>query len=139
MTTKPSVLFICVHNAGKSQTAEALMRHLAGDKVDIFSGGTGPDENLAADAVASLAEIGVGVDGQYPKAIDQQVLRTADRVVILGDQAKVAPIDGMKAEIETWLTVEPAEQGIHGAQRANLVRDDIYARVKKLAADLGVN
>jgi len=115
------------------------MRHLAGDKLDIFSGGTGPDENLAADAVASLAEIGVGVGGQYPKAIDQQVLRTADRVVILGDQAKVAPIDGMKAEIETWLTVEPAEQGIHGAQRANLVRDDIYARVKKLAAELGVN
>jgi len=115
------------------------MRHLAGDKLDIFSAGTGPDENLAADAVASLAEIGVGVGGQYPKAIDQQVLRTADRVVILGDQAKVAPIDGMKAEIETWLTVEPAEQGIHGAQRANLVRDDIYARVKKLAAELGVN
>jgi arsenate-mycothiol transferase len=139
MTTKPSVLFLCVHNAGKSQTAEALMRHLAGDKVDTFSGGTGPDENLAADAVASLAEIGVGVDGQYPKAIDQQVLRTADRVVILGDQAKVAQIDGMKAEIETWLTVEPAEQGIHGAERANLVRDDIYARVKKLAAELGVN
>lgn len=139
MTTKPSVLFICVHNAGKSQTAEALMRHLAGDKVDIFSAGTGPDENLAADAVTSLAEIGVGVDGQYPKAIDQQVLLNADRVVILGDQAKVAPIDGMKAEIETWLTVEPAEQGIHGAERANLVRDDIYARVKKLAAELGVN
>jgi arsenate-mycothiol transferase len=139
MTTKPSVLFLCVHNAGKSQTAEALMRHLAGDKVDTFSGGTGPDENLAADAVASLAEIGVGVDGQYPKAIDQQVLLTADRVVILGDQAKVAPSDGMKAEIETWLTVEPAGQGIHGAERANLVRDDIYARVKKLAADLGVN
>ena len=138
MTTKPSVLFICVHNAGKSQTAEALMRHIAGDKVDIYSGGTGPDENLAGDAVVALAEIGIGVEGQFPKAIDPEVLRKVDRVVILGDQAKVAPIDGMKAEIETWLTVEPAEQGIHGAERANLVRDDIYSRVKQLATELGV-
>ena len=138
MTSKPSVLFICVHNAGKSQTAEAITRHIAGDKIDIFSGGTGPDEKLAGDAVEALAEIGIGVDGQYPKAIDPNILRTADRVVILGNQAKVPPIEGMKAEIETWLTVEPADAGIHGAERANLVRDDIFARVKKLAAELVV-
>lgn len=136
--SKPSVLFICVHNAGKSQTAEALLKHIAGDKVDIFSGGTGPDENLAPDAVVALDEIGVSVVGQFPKAIDPEILKSCDRVVILGDQAKVAPISGMKAEIETWLTVEPADQGIHGAQRAAMVRDDIFARVRALASELGV-
>lgn len=138
MSAKTSVLFICVHNAGKSQTAEALMKHIAGDQVTVFSGGTGPDEGLAADAVAALGEIGVGVEGQFPKAIDVDILRRADRVVILGDQATVEPIPGMKSGIETWLTVEPAEQGIYGAERAAMVRDDIYARVKKLAHDLGV-
>lgn len=112
------------------------MKQIAGDRVEVFSGGTGPDENLAADAVAALAEIGVGVAGQFPKPIDPDVLKSADRVVILGDQAKVEPIEGMKATIETWLTVEPADQGIHGAERAAMVRDDIHDRVKQLAEEL---
>lgn len=136
MTTKPSVLFICVHNAGKSQTAEAIMRHLVNDQVDIYSGGTGPDENLAADAVLALAEIGIGVAGQFPKPIDEEILRKADRVVILGDQAKLVPVYGMKAEIETWLIIEPATTGIQGKERAALIRDDIFERVEKLIGGL---
>ena len=134
--SKPSVLFICVHNAGKSQTAEALMKHLVGDEITVYSGGTGPDEKLAADAVAALAEIGVEVDGQFPKAIDAEVLKTVDRVVILGDQAKVEPIEGMKSEIETWLIIEPADLGIKGAERAAMVRDEILERVEQLAEEL---
>ena len=134
--SKPSVLFICVHNAGKSQTAEALMKHLVGDEITVYSGGTGPDEKLAADAVAALDEIGVEVDGQFPKAIDAEVLKTVDRVVILGDQAKVEPIEGMKAEIETWLIIEPADLGIKGAERAAMVRDEILERVEQLAEEL---
>ena len=134
--SKPSVLFICVHNAGKSQTAEALMKHLVGDEITVYSGGTGPDEKLAADAVAALAEIGVEVDGQFPKAIDPEVLKTVDRVVILGDQAKVEPIEGMKSEIETWLIIEPADLGIKGAERAAMVRDEILERVEQLAEEL---
>lgn len=134
--SKPSVLFICVHNAGKSQTAEALMKHLVGDEITVYSGGTGPDEKLAADAVAALAEIGVEVDGQFPKAIDAEVLKTVDRVVVLGDQAKVEPIEGMKSEIETWLIIEPADLGIKGAERAAMVRDEILERVEQLAEEL---
>jgi protein-tyrosine-phosphatase len=134
--SKPSVLFICVHNAGKSQTAEALMKHLVGDEITVYSGGTGPDEKLAADAVAALDEIGVEVDGQFPKAIDAEVLKTVDRVVILGDQAKVEPIEGMKSEIETWLIIEPADLGIKGAERAAMVRDEILERVEQLAEEL---
>jgi arsenate-mycothiol transferase len=136
MTSKPSVLFICVHNAGKSQSAEAILRHIASDQIAIYSGGTGPDENLAADAVAALAELGIGVEGQYPKAIDGEILQNADRVVILGNQANVEPVAGMKAQIETWQIVEPADKGIQGAERAALIRDDIFERVKKLKSDL---
>ena len=136
MTLKPSVLFICVHNAGKSQSAEAILRHIAADQIDIFSGGTGPDENLAADAVAALADLGIGVEGQFPKAIDDEILLNADRVVILGNQAKVEPVAGMKAQIETWQIVEPADKGIQGAERAALIRDDIFERVEKLKSDL---
>ena len=134
--SKPSVLFICVHNAGKSQTAEALMKHLVGDEVEVFSGGTGPDKNLAADAVAALAEIEVSVEGQHPKAIDPEILKSVDRVVVLGDQAKVDPIEDMKSEIETWLIIEPKDFGIEGAQRAAMVRDEILERVEQLAEEL---
>ena len=136
MMSKPSVLFICVHNAGKSQTAEALMKHLVGDEITVYSGGTGPDENLAADAVAALAEIGVEVEGQFPKAIDPEILMSVDRVVILGDQAKVEQIEGMKSEIETWLIIEPKDLGIEGAERAAMVRDEILERVEQLAEEL---
>jgi arsenate-mycothiol transferase len=133
---KPSVLFICVHNAGKSQTAEALMKHLVGDEVTVYSGGTSPDEKLAADAVAALEEIGVEVDGQFPKVIDPKILKNVDRVIVLGDQAQVEPIDGMKAEIETWLIIEPKDLGITGEQRAAMVRDEILERVEQLAEEL---
>lgn len=134
--SKPSVLFICVHNAGKSQTAEALMKHLVGDEVEVYSGGTGPDNDLATDAVAALAEIEVSVEGQHPKAIDLEILESVDRVVVLGDQAKVEPIEGMKSEIETWLIIEPKDFGIEGAQRAAMVRDEILERVEQLAEEL---
>jgi arsenate-mycothiol transferase len=133
---KPSVLFICVHNAGKSQTAEALMKHLVGDEVTVYSGGTSPDEKLAADAVAALEEIGVEVDGQFPKVIDPKILKNVDRVIVLGDQAQVEPIDGMKSEIETWLIIEPKDLGINGEQRAAMVRDEILERVEQLAEEL---
>jgi arsenate-mycothiol transferase len=136
MQPRSSVLFICVHNAGKSQTAEAILRHLVGDQIDIYSGGTDPDENLAADSVAALAEIGIGVIGQHPKAIDDAIILNADRVVILGNQAKVEPIAGMKTSIETWPIVEPSEKGIQGPERAALIRDDIFERVQKLRSEL---
>lgn len=134
--SKPSVLFICVHNAGKSQTAEALMKHLVGEEITVFSGGTGPDEKLAADAVGALEEIGVEVDGQFPKAIDPKILRSVDRVIVLGDQAQVEPIEGMKSEIETWLIIEPKDLGVVGEQRAAMVRDEILERVEQLAEEL---
>lgn len=112
------------------------MKHLVGDEVTVYSGGTGPDEKLAADAVAALEEIGVEVDGQFPKAIDPKILKSVDRVIVLGDQAQVEPIDGMKSEIETWLIIEPKDLGVIGEQRAAMVRDEILERVEQLAEEL---
>lgn len=132
----PSVLFICVKNGGKSQLAAALMRHHAGDAVTVFSAGTKPGDKLNAQAVASLQEIGVGVGDEHPKPLDADVLSAVTRVVVLGTEAVVEPVDGMAGTIETWETDEPSARGIEGAERMQLVRDDIDARVKKLLAEL---
>ncbi|MEL4356448.1 MULTISPECIES: arsenate-mycothiol transferase ArsC [unclassified Luteococcus] len=133
---KPSVLFVCVGNGGKSQMAAALMRLRAGDAVEVHSAGTWPGTKLNQESLASIEEIGGSFDGERPKAIDPDLLRRVDRTVILGDQAVVEPVEGMRGTIETWLTDEPSLRGIEGAERMRLVRDDIDARVKALQAEL---
>lgn len=130
----PSVLFVCVKNAGKSQMAAALMRHAAGDAVEVHSAGTRPGETLNALSVQSLAEMGVDVSGEYPKAIDPELLRRVDRVVVLGGAAQVDAPEGVA--VETWLTDEPTERGIGGIERMRLVRDDIACRVERLVREL---
>ena len=139
--TKPSVLFICVSNAGKSQMAEALLRRRVGDALTIHSAGTRPkpaEAGVNAESAASVAEVGASMADATPKGIDRDLLRTADRVVILGADAQVEPVEGMKATIERWETDEPGLRGIEGTQRMNLIRDDIDARVATLASELGV-
>lgn len=85
----PSVLFVCVGNAGKSQMAAALMRSLAGDSVEVHSAGTKPKPALNALSVESLAEAGALTVSEHPKPIDPDLLRRMDYVVILGDEARV--------------------------------------------------
>lgn len=135
---RPTVLFICKSNRGKSQMAEALLRHLAGDAVEVHSAGTqpalgkGPNEESAA----ALAEIGLDMSGGTAAAVDDDVLRRADRVVVLGTAAQLEPVDGMRAPIEVWETDEPSERGIDGAPRMALIREDIATRVRALWAAL---
>ena len=139
--TKPSVLFVCVSNAGKSQMAEALLRRRVGDAVAIHSAGTRPkpvEAGVNAESAASVAAVGASMADAAPKGIDPDLLRTADRVVVLGTDAQVEPVEGMKATIERWETDEPSVRGIEGRARMDLIRDDIDARVAALAADLGV-
>jgi arsenate-mycothiol transferase len=131
-------MFVCVHNAGKSQTAAALMRHIGGEDVDVYSAGTAPGEQLAADAVAMLSEIGISTGDEHPKTIDPQLFESVDRVIVLGTEAKVAPTPTMKGNVEVWPIVEPAEQGIMGDERARLIRDDIIDRILELAEQLGL-
>ncbi|APT10266.1 MULTISPECIES: arsenate-mycothiol transferase ArsC [Mycobacterium avium complex (MAC)] len=134
MSAKPSVLFVCVKNAGKSQMAAGLMRKVAGDTVDVFSAGTRPGDALNALSAESLAEVGVDISAEHPKPIDRDVLAHVDRVVVLGREAQVEPTEGVT--VETWVTDEPSERGIDGIERMRLVRDDIARRVETLHRSL---
>ena len=132
----PSVVFVCVKNAGKSQTAAALMRALTGDSVIVHSAGTRPGEHVNALSAQALAEEGIDISGEMPKPLDDSIIREADVVVTLGREARVEPVPGPR--FESWDTVEPSESGIDGIERMRLIRDDIARRVRALAADLGV-
>jgi arsenate-mycothiol transferase len=127
---KPSVLFVCSKNGGKSQLAAGLMRQLAAGSVDVYSAGTKPGKDLNPLTVESLAELGINVTGEHPKPVTDDVLDTVDVVVVLGTEAKLEPRDGTRFEL--WETDEPSERGIEGMERMRLVRDDIKNRVQQL-------
>lgn len=134
-TTKtPSVLFVCSKNGGKSQLAAGLMNQLANGTVTVHSAGTKPGTSLNPQAVESLAELGIDITGEHPKAVTDDVLNEVDVVIVLGNEAKVDARDGKR--IEVWDTDEPSERGIEGMDRMRLVRDDIKARVEALYAEL---
>ncbi|SEL93195.1 arsenate-mycothiol transferase ArsC [Rhodococcus maanshanensis] len=131
---RPSVLFVCVKNGGKSQMAAGLMRAAAGVTVDIHSAGTKPGSAVNALSAESLLEVGVDITGETPKLVDPQLVREVDLVVTLGREAHVDAVPGTR--FENWDTDEPSERGIDGLERMRLVRDDIAARVTDLAARL---
>ena len=131
---KPSVLFVCSKNGGKSQLAAGLMRQLAAGSVDVFSAGTKPGQDLNPLAVESLTELGIDVAGEHPKPITEDVIDAVDVVVVLGTEAKLEPRDGTRFEL--WETDEPSERGIDGMERMRLVRDDIESRVEALVSEL---
>jgi arsenate-mycothiol transferase len=128
------VLFVCVRNGGKSQMAAGLMRQAAGDAVAVDSAGTAPGTAVNALSAQALAEVGVDITGQTPKAVTTDLLRTADLVVVLGREAAVDRVDGTRVVV--WETDEPSERGIEGLERMRLVRDDIAARTRALALEL---
>jgi arsenical-resistance protein len=134
--TPPSVLFVCVKNGGKSQMAAALMRKAAGRAVQVYSAGTQPGAVINAESAQAVAEIGADMTGEHPKPIDPQLLASVDRVIVLGSDAVVEPVEGMRGSIETWHTVEPSTAGIVGMPRMRLVRNDIAARVQALTTEL---
>ena len=135
----PSVLFICVKNGGKSQMAAALLRHRAAQSnatVEVHSAGTQPGRAINQLSAEVITEVGADMAGETPQAIDPDLLARVDRVVVVGDEAHVEPVDQMVGTIETWSTDEPSERGIDGMDRMRLVRDDIDARVQTLLAEL---
>lgn len=134
--TKPSVLFVCVHNAGKSQMAAALMRAKAGDSVQVLSGGTHPGDALNFEAQTAVGELGVLMTGEYPKPITDEVFGSVDRIVILGNEAKLTPVEGMNGTIETWLTPEPTAADGDKLAQTRIVRDDIVKRIDALYQEL---
>jgi len=131
---KPSVLFVCSKNGGKSQLAAGLMRQLAVGSVDVYSAGTKPGRELNPLAVESLTELDIDVTGEHPKPVTDDVIDAVDLVVVLGTEAKLEPRDGTR--FEHWETDEPSERGIDGMERMRLVRDDIKSRVQALVGEL---
>jgi arsenate-mycothiol transferase len=134
VTNKPSVLFVCVHNAGKSQMAAALMIDLVGDAVDVHSAGTAPSTAVSEQAAEVLQELGIDITSERPKPITDQRVRGVDVVVTLGLEAKVDPVEG--TAFQTWDTDEPSARGFEGIERMRLVRDDIARRVQVLAREV---
>ncbi|MBF9317155.1 low molecular weight phosphatase family protein [Mycobacteroides chelonae] len=131
---RPSVLFICRRNSGKSQMAAGLMRKHAGEHIDAHSAGTEPGESINQLSAESLLEVGVNITGEHPKPIDSELLRSVNRVVILGREAQLPAAEGVN--VEYWDTDEPSQRGIDGIERMRLIRDDITDRVRQLASDI---
>ncbi|TNM69198.1 low molecular weight phosphatase family protein [Streptomyces sp. NP160] len=132
-TSEPRVLFVCVRNGGKSQMAAGLMRRAAeqrGLAVQVSSAGTRAGEQLNAQSVASLAEVGVDISTARTHQLTDDDVRDADLVVVLGGEARVEPVGG--TPVEVWETDEPSARGIEGVERMRLVRDDIGQRVEEL-------
>ncbi|MFC5089231.1 low molecular weight phosphatase family protein [Corynebacterium aquatimens] len=136
MSTTPKVLFVCVRNGGKSQMAAALAEKHAGDKLEVHSAGTQPGTSINAESAASVAEVGADMSAGTPKPIDPEILRTADRVILIGQEAQVDLPEGARGKLTRWDTDEPSTRGIEGMERMRLVRDDIDAKVRGLVAEL---
>lgn len=131
MTTKPSVLFVCVHNAGRSQMAAGWLRHLAGDTVEVRSAGSAPAHQINPVAVAAMREVGIDITAERPKMLDDAAAGSSDVIVTMGcgDACPIFP----GKRYEDWQLTDPAGQPIDVVRR---VRDDIRVRVEKLLADL---
>lgn len=131
--TKPSVLFLCVKNGGKSQMAAALMRSSAGEQTDVYSAGTEPGNKLNEEAAQAVAEVGATFEGEYPKPIDPELLDTVDRVVVIGTDAEVEP---GKSRLDVWEVDEPSLRGIEGMERLRLMTAEMQERVEQLMREL---
>jgi len=134
MTDRPSVLFVCLKNNGKSQLAARLFRAITGDAFDVGSAGTRAGDHINGLFAATLQELGVDVTGQKPRQLTYRMNREADRVVVLGRTVDVQPIAG--TTIEVWDIDEPSRRGIGGVERMRLIRDDIAVHVEDLAKRL---
>ena len=130
----PAVLFLCTHNAGRSQMAAGWLRHLAGSRVDVFSGGSDPGLDTNATAIEAMGEIGIDITGEYPKPWTDEIARAADVIVTMGcgDACPIFP----GKRYEDWELTDPAGQPIEVVRE---IRDDIGQRVGALLATLKIS
>jgi protein-tyrosine-phosphatase len=129
----PEVLFVCVHNAGRSQMAAALLDHFAQGRVHVRSAGSDPAEQINPAVVAAMAELGIDVSKEFPKPMTDEVVRAADAVITMGcgDACPIYP----GKRYEDWELDDPADADLDGVRR---IRDDIAQRVRALLAELTV-
>lgn len=130
---RPEVLFVCVHNAGRSQMAAALLRRLAGDRVVVRSAGSAPADAIHAGVAEALREIGLSLEEEFPKPLADEFVKAADVVVTMGcgDACPVFP--GKK--YEDWQVPDPAGRPLADVRP---IRAEIERRVRKLLAELGI-
>lgn len=128
---KPGVLFLCVHNAGRSQMAAGWLRDMAGDNVDVFSGGSDPGLETNASAIAAMAEVGIDISREYPKPWTDEIARSADVIVSMGcgDACPVYP----GKRYEEWELIDPSGQPVEVVRE---IRDEIKEHVEALMASL---
>ncbi|REE75578.1 arsenate reductase [Rhodococcus wratislaviensis] len=129
--TTPSVLFVCVHNAGRSQMAAGFLSHLAGDAIEVRSAGSAPAETVNAAAVEAMAEVGIDISDQTPKILTPDAVDTSDVVITMGcgDACPVFP----GVSYRDWALDDPAGKGVDAVRP---IRDEIKARVEALIAEL---
>ena len=131
MTDKPTVLFVCVHNAGRSQMAAGYLRALAGDAVEVLSAGSAPKDEINPVAIQAMAEEGIDIAGSLPKILTVEAVKESDVVITMGcgDACPIFP----GKRYEDWELDDPAGQGIEAVRP---IRDEIRGRVQALIGDL---
>ncbi|MCT7294044.1 arsenate reductase ArsC (plasmid) [Rhodococcus pyridinivorans] len=127
----PSVLFVCVHNAGRSQMAAGFLTALAGDRIEVRSAGSAPADQVNPAAVAAMAEVGIDISGQNPKILTTEAVHACDVVITMGcgDTCPVFPGKSYR----DWVLDDPAGQGVEAVRP---IRDEIKAKVEALVAEL---
>jgi arsenate reductase len=133
MDPVPSVLFVCVHNAGRSQMAAGWLRHLAGSAVRVYSGGSEPSEAVNGAAVAAMGEVGIDISGELPQPWSDEIVRAADVVITMGC-GDACPVFPGKRYVD-WELEDPAGKPV---EEVRPIRDDIERRVRALMDELGV-
>ena len=131
MSGKPSVLFVCVHNAGRSQMAAALLRSMAGDRIDVRSAGTEPADQINPVAVAAMAELGIDITTAIPEVLRSEAVQVSDVVITMGCGDACPYFPGVS--YRDWALPDPAGQPL---STVRAIRDDIAARVRALIAEL---
>ncbi|MGW2659494.1 arsenate reductase ArsC [Nocardia tengchongensis] len=131
MSAKPSVLFVCVHNAGRSQMAQGFLAHLAGDAIEVRSAGTAPAETINPAAVAAMAEHGIDITAQTPKVITPDTVQTSTVVITMGCGDTCPYFPGV--DYRDWTLDDPAGKGVEAVRP---IRDEIRTRVEQLVKEL---
>ncbi|MEJ8649140.1 arsenate reductase ArsC [Streptomyces sp. MS1.AVA.3] len=130
-TAPPSVLFVCVHNAGRSQMAAAFLTHLGGDRVRVRSAGSAPADSVNPSVVAVMAEVGIDVSAEVPKVLTVEAVQASDVVITMGC-GDTCPVFPGKRYLD-WQLPDPAGQGIEAVRP---LRDDIEQRIRGLLDEI---
>ena len=127
----PSVLFVCVHNAGRSQMAAGFLRDIAGDRIEVRSAGSMPADQINPTAVEAMAELGIDITAEQPKVLTTEAVQASDVVITMGCGDACPFFPGKR--YEDWKLDDPAGQGINAVRP---IRDDIRARIEQLVSEL---